>query len=68
MLAQAYQAIGEKKAVCDILKASKAGKRQEKRGITLPECAPEVVEVVVPATVVETKTVYVEVPPAKISE
>lgn len=68
MLAQAYQSIGEKKAVCDILKNSKAGKRQAKRGITLPECAPEVVAVPLPERIVETKTVYVEVPPAKISE
>jgi hypothetical protein len=67
MLAQAYQSIGEKKAVCDILKNSKAGKRQAKRGITLPECLPEVQEV--KTVVVEVpKTVYVEVPPAKISE
>ena len=51
MLAQAYQSIGEKKAVCDILKNSKAGKRQEKRGIKLPECEPEVQTVVVPAPV-----------------
>jgi hypothetical protein len=49
MLAQAYQSIGEKKAVCDILRNSKAGKRQEKRGIVLPECKPEVV--VVPVVV-----------------
>jgi hypothetical protein len=70
MLAQAYQSIGEKKAVCDILKASKAGQRQLKRGITLPECAPEVVAVPVPERVVEkvVEKVYVEVPPAKISE
>lgn len=67
MLAQAYQAIGEKKAVCDILKASKAGQRQLKRGITLPECLPEVVAVPV-APAPEVKTIYVEVPPAKISE
>lgn len=51
MLAQAYQSIGEKKAVCDILKNSKAGKRQEKRGVVLPECTPEVKTVVVPAPV-----------------
>ena len=69
MLAQAYQSIGEKKAVCDILKNTKAGKRQAKRGITLPECEPEVVVVpVVTAPAPEPKTVYVEVPPAKISE
>jgi hypothetical protein len=70
MLAQAYQSIGEKKAVCDILKNSKAGKRQAKRGITLPECLPEVVAVPVPERVVEkvVEKVYVEVPPAKISE
>ena len=47
MLAQAYQSIGEKKAVCDILRNSKAGKRQEKRGITLPECLPEAPQTVV---------------------
>lgn len=52
MLAQAYQSIGEKKAVCDILKNSKAGKRQADRGITLPECLPEAPQtVVVPAPV-----------------
>jgi hypothetical protein len=70
MLAQAYQSIGEKKAVCDILKNSKAGKRQAKRGITLPECLPEVVAVPVPERVVEkvVEKVYVEVPAAKISE
>lgn len=51
MLAQAYQSIGEKKAVCDILRNSKAGKRQEKRGIVLPECKPEVVAVPVPVVV-----------------
>jgi hypothetical protein len=70
MLAQAYQSIGEKKAVCDILKASKAGQRQIKRGITLPECVPAAPEVktVVVEVPAEPKTVYVEVPPAKISE
>ena len=68
MIAQAYQSLGEKKAACDILRNSKAGKRQEKRGIVLPGCEPEVVVVPVPAPVVETKTVYVEVPPEKISE
>lgn len=52
MLAQAYQSLGEKKAACDILRNSKAGKRQEKRGITLPGCEPEVKTVVVPAPVV----------------
>ena len=51
MLAQAYQSIGEKKAVCDILKNSKAGKRQAARGITLPECLPEEKTVVVPVPV-----------------
>jgi hypothetical protein len=51
LLAQAYQSIGEKKAVCDILKNSKAGKRQEKRGIVLPDCLPEVKTVVVPVPV-----------------
>ena len=68
MLAQAYQAIGEKKAVCDILKNSKAGKRQAKRGITLPECLPPVQEVKTVVVEAPPKTVYVEVPPAKISE
>jgi hypothetical protein len=58
MLAQAYQSIGEKKAVCDILKNSKAGKRQEKRGITLPECTPEVLAVPVPVPVPVDLTPY----------
>lgn len=48
MLAQAYQSLGEKKAACDILRNSKAGKRQEKRGVVLPGCEPEVKTVVVP--------------------
>lgn len=48
MLAQAYQSIGEKKAVCDILRQTKAGKRAEKRGITLPECLPTVVVIATP--------------------
>lgn len=69
MLAQAYQSIGEKKAVCDILRNTKAGKRQEKRGVVLPECLPEVVAVpVVPAPAPAPEKVYIEVPAAKISE
>ncbi len=68
MLAQAYQSVGEKKAVCDILKNSKAGKRQAKRGITLPECVPVAPEVKTVVVESPPKTVYVEVPPAKISE
>jgi hypothetical protein len=68
MLAQAYQSIGEKKAVCDILKNSKAGKRQEKRGVVLPECVPVPPEVKTVVVESPPKTVYVEVPPAKISE
>ena len=68
MLAQAYQAIGEKKAVCDILRNTKAGKRQEKRGVVLPECLPPVQEVKTVVVEAPPKTVYVEVPPAKISE
>ena len=53
MLAQAYQSVGEKKAVCDILKNTKVGKRLERDGIELPECVEEVViiEVPVPAEV-----------------
>jgi hypothetical protein len=71
MLAQAYQSVGEKKAVCDILKNTKVGRRLEKDGIKLPECLPEVVVVPAPpapAPAPEPKTVYVEVPAAKISE
>ncbi len=68
MLAQAYQSIGEKKAVCDILKNSKAGKRQAKRGVVLPECVPVPPEVKTVVVEAPPKTVYVEVPPAKISE
>lgn len=45
MLAQAYQSLNEKKAACDILRNSKAGKRQEKRGIVLPGCEPQTVVV-----------------------
>jgi hypothetical protein len=47
MLAQAYESLGEKKAACDILRNSKAGKRQEKRGVVLPGCEPEVKTIVV---------------------
>jgi hypothetical protein len=71
MLAQAYQSIGEKKAVCDILKNTKVGRRLEKDGIELPECVEQVVIVATPVaapTPVEPKPVFVEVPPAKISE
>ena len=53
MLAQAYQSIGQYKAVCDILRNTKTGKRMERDGIELPECLPEVV--VVPAPVDLTK-------------
>lgn len=49
MLAQAYQSIGQYKAVCDILRNTKTGKRLERDGIELPECLPEIV--VVPAPV-----------------
>jgi len=48
MLAQAYQAIGEKKAVCDILRNTKVGKKIERDGVTLPECKEEVVIVATP--------------------
>ena len=48
MLAQAYQSIGEKKAVCDILKNTKVGKRLERDGVKLPECVEQVVIVATP--------------------
>src|SRR5210317_128842 len=51
MLAQAYQSIGQYKAVCDILRNTKVGKRMERDGIELPECLPELEVVVVPAPV-----------------
>ena len=43
MLAQAYQSIGQYKAVCDILRNTKTGKRMERDGVELPECLPEIV-------------------------
>jgi len=43
MLAQAYQAIGEKQAVCDILRKTKAGEALIKEGVELPTCEPEIV-------------------------
>ena len=45
MLAQAYQSIGQYKAVCDILRNTKVGKRMERDGIELPQCLPEVVAI-----------------------
>lgn len=48
MLAQAYQSIGEKKAVCDILRNTKVGRRLEKDGVVLPECVEQVVIVATP--------------------
>jgi len=43
MLAQAYQAIGEKQAVCDILRKTKAGEALIKEGVELPTCEPEII-------------------------
>jgi hypothetical protein len=40
MLAQAYGALGEPEAACDVLNTSRAGVRAAKRGVTLPECLP----------------------------
>lgn len=48
MLAQAYQSIGEKKAVCDILRNTKVGKRLERDGVELPDCEPKVVVIATP--------------------
>jgi len=48
MLAQAYQSIGEKKAVCDILKNTKVGRRLERDGVELPECVEQVVVIATP--------------------
>ena len=39
MLAQAYAAVGQQKTACDVLNSTKAAKRAEKRGVTLPDCA-----------------------------
>lgn len=51
MLAQAYQAVGETKAACEVLNKSKAGQRAARRGIKLPDCEPQYVVVEVPAEV-----------------
>lgn len=48
-LAQAYAALGAKESACQVLNKSKAGKRAEKRGVTLPTCTP-------PVTAVPTQT------------
>jgi len=48
MLAQAYQSLGEKKAACDILATTKAGKRAAKNGVALPGCEPKLKTKVVP--------------------
>jgi hypothetical protein len=48
MLAQAYQSVGEKKAVCDILRNTKVGRRLQKDGVELPECVEQVVVIATP--------------------
>ena len=40
ILAQAYQAVGEKQTACQILNTTNAAARAVKRGITLPACFP----------------------------
>lgn len=51
MLAQAYQAVGETKAACEVLNNSKAGRRAKRRGVELPDCEPQYIVVEVPAEV-----------------
>lgn len=40
MLANAYCTAGATQACCEVLNASKAGKRAKSRGVTLPVCSP----------------------------
>ena len=47
ILAQAYQAVGEKQTACQILNTTNAAQRAIKRGITLPTCQPVPEKVVV---------------------
>ena len=56
MLAQAYQSIGQYKAVCDILRNTKVGRRMEDDGIELPECLPQIVAIPVPPDMSEYAT------------
>jgi hypothetical protein len=44
MLANAYCSAGATQACCEVLNASKAGRRAAKRGVVLPECRPVVHE------------------------
>jgi hypothetical protein len=38
LLAQSYQAVGERKAACEILNSTKTAQRAAKRGVKLPDC------------------------------
>ena len=51
MLAQAYQSAGAYQAACEVLNASRAGRRAAKRGVTLPTCSPPAAPAAATATV-----------------
>jgi hypothetical protein len=62
-LAQAYAALGAYASACDVLNRSAAGKRAQKRGVSLPTCsAPPVAEH--PITAQPPSPVVVNVEPA----